>query len=103
MTHHNFGLEAFVWNNLQYPEGYDRGEFISQYEKNGRRKRDGAFYTIYADLLQKLVDPQHNKEANCYEFSATIIGAITAGYLPQIVKVNANRSRDADYGLINYN
>ena len=71
--------------------------------KEGTRKWDQPFFDIYSNLLKKIgSNPQHNREPNVFEFSTTLIWAITAGYLPQIVHVNANRVNDADYGLINY-
>ena len=60
MSRYDFNLEDFVWESLQYPEGYTGGEFASQSEKNGQRKTDAGFLRIYQDLLKKLIEPNHN-------------------------------------------
>lgn len=103
MTHYGFNLEDFVWDNLQHPEGYSKGEFFSQRERGGQRETDAGFHQFCSDLLKKLIKPRHNKPANIHEFSSTLIAGMTAGYIPQMFKVNANQSEKPFYGVINPN
>ena len=100
LQHYDFDLKAFVYAFLERSADSPTGEFISEETAFSPKKNDQMFYDEYTILLNKLSKLTHNATPNIGEFSSNLIAAITAGYMPNIYKVNANQPGSADWGLI---
>ena len=76
------------------------GEFVSEEYECATKKNDNKFYEEYELLLNKLTRVRDNAAPNIGVFSCNLIAGITAGYIPNIFKVNANDPGKPLYGVI---